>query len=57
MSYRTIKIPKPLADRIDQVTKRANNKEGFRSRAEFVNAAIRDMLWRLKQIEQEEVKA
>ncbi|MGA2683281.1 MAG: ribbon-helix-helix domain-containing protein [Candidatus Bathyarchaeia archaeon] len=37
--YVTLKIPKALADEIDQIIK--SGKLGYRSRAEMVNDAIR----------------
>ena len=54
MQYKSISIPKPLVDRIDKI----HILLGYRSRAEFVCAAIRPFIVRkeLEALEIEEIK-
>jgi len=47
-AYVTIKIPKELADLIDKVIE--SKRFGYRSRAEFINEAIRQKLRELGYI-------
>lgn len=46
--YRTIRIPKALIDEIDQIIE--HSSLSYRSRAEFVNEAIRTLLHKTNKI-------
>jgi len=54
MSDRTVKIPEPLALVVDKYVEKAKDEFGipkFRSRADFVETAIRELLKKMPKLE------
>ena len=47
--YVSVRLPKELIDNVDEIIKK--REEGYVSRAEFIKEAIRQLLRKIKQLE------